>query len=82
MHGPARDRADRVQLNPRLTGVGFARIRRPGQEGIRSRVACFAMVFKLVQSAAKKWRRLTGHALITDVIQGVQFKDGIRENVA
>ena len=40
------------------------------------------MVFKLVQSASKRWRRLSGHALITDVVHGVQFTDGIKENVA
>ncbi len=58
------------------------RLRHRRTKGSGSRSACFAMIFKLVQSASKRWRRLTGHALITDVIHGVQFKDGIRQNVA
>ena len=40
------------------------------------------MVFKLVQAAAGTWRRLNGHGLLMDVIHGVQFKDGIKVDVA
>lgn len=36
------------------------------------------MVFKLTQSAAKRWRLLNGSQLLEDVIQGVQFIDGIK----
>ena len=36
------------------------------------------MVFKLAEAAAKKWRRLNGAELVRDVIDGVQFTDGIR----
>lgn len=68
--------------NPIESIFATVRLRHRRTKGSGSRSACFAMVFKLVQSASKKWRRLTGHALITDVIHGVQFKDGIRENVA
>ena len=68
--------------NPIESIFATVRLRHRRTKGSGSRLACFAMVFKLVQSASKRWRRLTGHALITDVIHGVQFKDGIRENVA
>jgi putative transposase len=34
------------------------------------------MVFKLGQSAEKRWRRLKGFKLLAEVIRGVQFKDG------
>jgi len=34
------------------------------------------MVFKLAQTAQRGWRRLNGHELISDVIQGVKFVDG------
>jgi hypothetical protein len=34
------------------------------------------MVFKLAQSAEKRWRRLRGFKLLAEVIRGVQFKDG------
>jgi len=68
--------------NPIESVFATVRLRHRRTKGSGSRLACFAMVFKLVQSAAKKWRRLTGHALITDVIHGVQFTDGIKEHVA
>ena len=37
------------------------------------------MVFKLTMSAEQRWLKLRGAELITDVIQGVQFKNGVRE---
>jgi len=36
------------------------------------------MVFKLMESASKKWRRLNGSELIREVIAGVGFTDGER----
>jgi putative transposase len=39
------------------------------------------MVFKLMQSASKKWRLLNGSTLLPDVIDGVQFIDGIKPQV-
>ncbi len=68
--------------NPIESIFATVRLRHRRTKGSGSRSACFAMVFKLVQSAAKGWRRLSGHALITDVIHEVKFTDGIRENVA
>ena len=38
------------------------------------------MVFKLMESAAKKWRLLNGANIIPDVIQGTTFIDGIKED--
>ncbi len=35
------------------------------------------MMFKLAESASKTWRKLRGYKLISDVIRGVEFKDGI-----
>ena len=40
------------------------------------------MMFKLAQSAAKKWRRLNSHEKIALVIEGRSFKDGIMEESA
>ena len=37
-----------------------------------------AMVFKIVEAAAKKWRPLKSSDLLRSVIEGVQFKGGIR----
>jgi len=36
------------------------------------------MVFKLAETAQKRWRRLRGFQLLADVITGVKFKDGER----
>jgi len=35
------------------------------------------MIFKLAQAAEKSWRRLKGHSLLSKVILGVKFDDGI-----
>jgi putative transposase len=34
-------------------------------------------VFKLVDAAQKRWRRLDGHNQLPKLIQGVRFADGI-----
>ena len=34
------------------------------------------MVFKLCQSAARKWRRLDGSHRLAEIVEGVKFKDG------
>jgi transposase-like protein len=50
--------------------------------GNGSRNACLAMVFKLTESASKKWRTLNGSSLLHDVIQGISFIDGIKHTEA
>jgi hypothetical protein len=35
------------------------------------------MVFKLVNAAAKTWRRLKGENQLPKVVQGVKFKNGV-----
>lgn len=64
--------------NPIESTFATVRLRHRRTKGSGSRVACLAMVFKLAQAAEKTWRRLNGHKLLGDLIQGVQFKDGIR----
>ena len=54
------------------------RLRTKRTKGAGSRIACLTMVFKLAQSAERKWRKLNGYALLGDVIRGVQFKDGTK----
>lgn len=50
--------------------------------GNGSRVACLAMVFKLAESASKKWRTLNGSSRLPDVIQEILFIDGIQHTKA
>ena len=43
-----------------------------------SREAMLSLVFKLFQSAERRWLRLKGSELLQDVIAGVVFDDGVR----
>ncbi|HEV3319934.1 MAG TPA: hypothetical protein VG053_09470 [Solirubrobacteraceae bacterium] len=36
------------------------------------------MTYKLLDAAQEPWRRFNGHELVTDVLNGVKFKDGIK----
>ncbi len=64
--------------NPIESTFATVRLRTKKTKGSGSRVACLTMVYKLMQSAAKKWRLLNGSQLIPDVIRGVPFVDGIK----
>ena len=44
--------------------------------GCLSRRKMLAMMFKLVERAETKWRRLKGYESLGKVIEGVQFQDG------
>ncbi|MCP4315255.1 MAG: IS256 family transposase, partial [Hyphomicrobiales bacterium] len=55
------------------------RLRTTKTKGCLSRKTALAMVFKLLLSARKKWRRLDGSNHLAEVIQGVTFKDGIKQ---
>jgi transposase-like protein len=68
--------------NPIESTFATVRLRHRRTKGSGSRSACLAMVFKLAQAAEKSWRKLNGHALLADVIQGIQFNDGIKVDVA
>lgn len=64
--------------NPIESTFATVRLRHCKTKGNGSRSACLAMVFKLMQSAAKRWRLLNGAQLLPDVIQGIAFEDGIK----
>jgi len=68
--------------NPIESTFATVRLRHRRTKGNGSRKACLTMVFKLVQAAEKKWRLLNGSQLIPDVIQGVRFINGEREEKA
>jgi putative transposase len=65
--------------NPIESVFATVRLRHDKTKGNGSRIACLTMVFKLMESASKRWRALNGSALIPDVIAGVQFADGIKQ---
>ena len=64
--------------NPIESTFATVRLRHRRTKGSGSRTACLTMVFKLMQSAAKRWRLLNGSQLLPEVIAGVQFIDGIK----
>ncbi|MEO1530062.1 MAG: IS256 family transposase [Planctomycetota bacterium] len=69
--------------NPIESTFATIRLRHRRTKGNGTRRASLAMMFKLAQSAAKKWRRLNSHDKIIHVIEGRPFKDGImQEQVA
>jgi len=68
--------------NPIESTFATVRLRHRRTKGSGSRVACLTMVFKLARAAEKRWRRLNGSALLPEVIDGVQFVDGIKELAA
>jgi len=62
--------------NPIESTFATVRLRTKKTKGCGSRVACLTMVYKLMKSAQKRWRLLNGSSILTDVIQGIQFRDG------
>ena len=65
--------------NPIESTFATVRLRTKRTKGSGTRTACLTMVFKLMQSAQKRWRALNGSERIPDVIQGVTFVNGIKE---
>ena len=62
--------------NPIESTFATVRHRTRQTKGCGSRLATLTMVFKLVESAQKHWRRLRGYQCLEKVINGTQFKDG------
>lgn len=63
--------------NPIESTFATIRLRHRKTKGNGTRRASLAMMFKLAQSASKKWRCLNCHEKIAYVIEGRSFKDGI-----
>ena len=66
--------------NPIESTFATVRLRTRKTKGSGSRMACLAMVFKLLESASLRWRVLNGSHLISDLIQGVIFSDGVKQS--
>jgi putative transposase len=64
--------------NPIESVFATVRLRHRRTKGNGSRNACLAMVHQLMLSASKRWRLLSGSDLLPDVIEGVQFTDGVK----
>lgn len=64
--------------NPIESTFSTVKLRTSKTRNCGSRETTLAMVFKLLESAQKRWLRIKGSDLIGEVIEGVIFKDGIR----
>jgi putative transposase len=68
--------------NPIESTFATIRLRHRRTKGNGTRRASLTMMFKLAQSAQKRWRRLNGHALILPLLQGKTFQDGLLQDAA
>ena len=64
--------------NPIESTFATVRHRTKRTKGCLSRKTGLAMAFQLMMSAQKKWRKLDGQNRLPEIIQGVEFHDGIR----
>ena len=65
--------------NPIESTFATVRQRTTRTKGCLSRNTALAMIFKLLLSARRKWRRLDGSDHLGELIQGVTFKNGIKQ---
>lgn len=65
--------------NPIESVFATVRNRTRKTKGCLNRKTALAMVFRLMMSAKKKWRKISGPNRLPDIIQGVEFKDGIKQ---
>ena len=69
--------------NPIESAFATVRLRTKRTKGCGSANATVHMVFKLMQSAEKRWRKLRGYRLLDDVIDlNIKFEDGIKKQAA
>jgi len=57
------------------------RLRTAKTKNCGSRTTTLTMVFKLIETVQKKWLRLRGYNLLADVISGIKFVNGIKQQM-
>lgn len=75
---PAEHWAHIRTTNPIESTFATVRLRTDKTRGCVSATSILSLVFKLVQSAQKRWLRIRGFKRLAEVIEGVKFQDGIR----
>ncbi|HEY9754553.1 MAG TPA: transposase, partial [Oculatellaceae cyanobacterium] len=68
--------------NPIESTFATVRLRTAKTRGMLTRDTMMTMVFKLSMSAQKRWRRLNRPERLSDLIQGIKFVDGIKQEHA
>jgi len=66
--------------NPIESTFATVRLRTKRARNCASRDTTLAMVFKLLQSAQKRWKRIKGFRKLELVVNNVQFRDGVQVN--
>ena len=64
--------------NPIESSFATVKLRTKVTKGAGSKKAALAMAYKLLDAAQQRWRRINGHELVTDVLDGARFKDGVK----
>lgn len=64
--------------NPIESAFATVRLRTKKSRNCGSRDTTLAMVFKLMQSAQKRWIKIRGFNLLTLVVNNVKFEDGVQ----
>ena len=67
--------------NPIESTFATVKLRTAKTRGCLSRKTAFTMVFKLLESAQKRWKKLRGPNRVAEVIRGVDFVNGIAQPV-
>jgi len=67
--------------NPIESTFASVRLRTAKTRGCVSRASILSLVFKLTKSAEQRWLKLRGPERIAEVISGIQFTNGVRENL-
>ncbi len=65
--------------NPIESIFSTVKLRTGKTRGMLSRKTMLSLVFKLIQSGQKNWRKLRGFRMLADVIEGVRFTDGLSD---
>jgi transposase-like protein len=68
--------------NPIESVFATVRLRTYRTKGSGSAKACETMVFKLMESASKRWRALNKATLVAAVVAGVKFVNGEQVDAA
>jgi len=67
--------------NPIESTFATVRLRTEKTRGCLSRQTAFTMVFKLIESAQKRWQKLNKPHKVAEVIRGVDFVNGIAQTI-
>lgn len=67
--------------NPIESTFATVRLRTAKTRNAVSRATILSMVFKLTQSAEKRWQKIRGFNLLADVIDGVEFVNGEKKEI-